>query len=270
MAFWEEIFLWLAVAGYAVSFLLFLNGLVFKREKLQVWGYRIAVSGLLAETVAIGVRWAVTGHIPAMYTYENSLAGSWSVMVTYVVLRQLFPQARSFAVAVTPLALLILGNGMLTGGDLRPLEPAFRSNWLFVHVLFAWFSFGSYVTAFCAGAMYLLKEKSHKAFLIRFPELKLLDELSLRLILFGFFAQAVMIGSGAIWAHGLWGRYWAWDPVENWSLISWLIYGVNLHLRTTLGWSGRRAAWLAVLSLVGVIFLFFGFGHGTSVHTTVF
>lgn len=270
MAFWEEIFLWVAVGGYAVSFLLFLNSLVFKKERMQVYGFRITLAAFASQSIAIAVRWYVTGHIPAMYTYENSLAGSWVIILTYLCLRHLFPPSQPFAVAVTPLALLILGNGMLAGGELRPLEPAFRSNWLFVHVLFAWFAFGSYVTAFCSGVMFLLKEKTNTGFLIRLPEQKLLEELSLRLILFGFFAQAVMIGSGAIWAYGLWGRYWAWDPVENWSLISWLIYGVNLHLRITLGWSGKRAAMLAVVSLLGVIFLFFGFGHGSSVHTSVF
>jgi cytochrome c-type biogenesis protein CcsB len=270
VAFWEEIFLWIAVAGYAVSFLLFLNSLVFKRERLQGIGFRLIVAAFAAQTVAIGVRWYVTGHVPAMYTYENSLAGSWVMILTYLALRYWFPPSRPFAVAVTPLALLILGNGMFIGGELRPLEPAFRSNWLVVHVLFAWFSFGSYVTASCSAGMYLLKEKASTGFLIRLPELKLLEELSLRLILFGFFAQAMLIGSGAIWAHGLWGRYWGWDPVETWSLISWLIYGTNLHLRITLGWTGRRAAWLAVVSLIGIIFLFFGFGHGSSIHTEMF
>ena len=270
MAFWEEIFLWIAIGAYAISFLLFLNGLVFKKERLQLYGFRLTEAAFGFHTVAIAVRWYVTGHMPAMYTYENSLAGTWIIILTYLVLRRFFPPARPFAVAVTPLVLILLGNGMLIGGELRPLEPAFRSNWIFVHVLFAWFSFGSYLTAFCAGAMYLLKEKSSKSFLIRLPELNLLDELSLRLILFGFFAQAVMIASGAIWAHGLWGRYWGWDPVETWSLISWLVYGTNLHLRVTLGWTGRKAAWMAVVSLFGIIFLYFGFGHGSSVHTIVF
>ena len=43
-----------------------------------------------------------------------------------------------------------------------------------------------------------------------------------------------MIGAGAIWAKDLWGSYWSWDPVETWSLVSWLIYGLTStegHLR---------------------------------------
>ncbi len=267
MAFWEEIFVWLAIGGYAFAFLLFMQGLAFRKERSQNYGFRLIIAAVACQTVAIGVRWYVTGHMPVMHTYENSLVGSWSVIVTYLVLRFLYPPAQSFAVAVTPLTMLILGNGLMAGGELQPLEPAFRSNWLAVHVLFNWFAFGAYVTAFAAGVTYLLKERATTGAMSRLPELKLLEELSLRLILFGFFTHAIGIGSGAIWAHTLWGRYWGWDPLETWSLICWLMYGANLHLRITLGWRGSKAAWLAVVSMLGVLVVFFGFGHGSSIHT---
>jgi cytochrome c-type biogenesis protein CcsB len=266
----EEILIWMAVGLYSISFLLFLAGLVFKKERLPVYGYWLTVSGWLLHTGAIVARWIATGHPPVMATYENSLTGTWFMVLTYIVMRYVFPPSRPFGVAVMPLALLVLGNGLQTGGVLQPLEPPYKSKWLYVHVLFAWFAFGSYLIAFASGIMYLLKSWGKKAVLLRLPDLKLLDELSLRLILFGFFAEAIMIASGAIWAHGLWGRYWAWDPVETWSLLSWLVYGLNLHLRITMGWRGKKAAWLAILSLFGVIFLYFGIGFVSPIHTGVF
>ena len=67
-----------------------------------------------------------------------------------------------------------------------------------------------------------------------------------------------MIAAGSIWAKNLWGSYWTWDPVETWSLLSWLVYGVALHLRFTMGWGGRRLAWLLVLAIVGVLVSFWG------------
>jgi cytochrome c-type biogenesis protein CcsB len=270
MAYLEGIFIWVAIGAYSASFLVFLVGFVFKKERFPVHGFRLSILGLLLHTVAIVARWVATGHIPVMHTYENSLTGSWFIVLTYVVMRYAFPPSRAFGLVVIPLALLVLGNGIQTGAEMQPLEPPFRSNWLYVHVLFAWFAFGSYVTAFAAGILYLLKIRGGTGPLARLPELKLLDELSLRLILFGFFSEAIMIASGAIWAHGLWGRYWAWDPVETWSLLSWLIYGLNLHARITLGWRGKRAAWLAILSLFGVVFLYFGIGFVSPIHTGVF
>jgi cytochrome c-type biogenesis protein CcsB len=270
MAYYEGLFIWQAIGFYSVAFLLFLMGMVFKKEKLPRYGFYLAVAGFVMQTGAIMVRWIVTGHLPVMQTYENSLTGTWFVMFIYFIMRYAFPLSRPFGVAVIPLVILILGNGIQTGAELQPLEPPYRSNWLYVHILFAWFAFGSYVIAFAAGIMYLLKGRAKKGALSRLPELNLLDELSFRLILFGFFSEAIMIGSGAIWAHGLWGRYWGWDPVETWSLISWLVYGLNLHLRVTLGWRGKKAAWLAIVSLFGVIFLFFGIGFISGVHTGIF
>lgn len=270
MSYYEDIFLWIAIGFYSVAFLLFLAGLVFRKERLPDTAFYLSFLGFVLHTGAIAARWAVTGHLPVMRTYENSLAGTWFIMVIYCVMRYAFPLSRPFGVAILPLAVLILGNGIQTGAELQPLEPPYRSNWLYVHVLFAWFAFGSYVVAFAAGILYLLKGWGKVEILTRLPELKVLDELSFRLILFGVLAEAIMIGSGAIWARGLWGRYWAWDPVETWSLISWLVYGLNLHLRATLGWRGKRAAWLAIVSLIGVLFVFFGIGYVSALHTGIF
>ena len=29
---------------------------------------------------------------------------------------------------------------------------------------------------------------------------------------------------GAVWGKFAWGDYWAWDPKENWALVTWLAY----------------------------------------------
>lgn len=34
---------------------------------------------------------------------------------------------------------------------------------------------------------------------------------------------------GAIWANESWGRYWAWDPKETWSLITMFAYAFLAH-----------------------------------------
>ena len=86
----------------------------------------------------------------------------------------------------------------------------------------------------------------------------MLDDLIFRSIIFGFIGHVVMISTGAIWARDLWGNYWNWDPVETWSLLSVLLYGLWIHLRVGLHWRGRRMAWLAVAALLTVVFAFWG------------
>lgn len=65
-----------------------------------------------------------------------------------------------------------------------------------------------------------------------------------------------MLVTGAIWANNLWGSYWSWDPIQTWSLISWLIYGIYLNLRVLHGWRLRRAAWMAIGAIIAVIISF--------------
>ena len=51
--------------------------------------------------------------------------------------------------------------------------------------------------------------------------------------------------SGALWADAAWGRYWAWDIKEVWSLITWLIYLIYFHA------PGSNAAKQRALLLLG-------------------
>ena len=63
---------------------------------------------------------------------------------------------------------------------------------------------------------------------------------------------------GAIWAESAWGRFWAWDPKETVSLITWMLYAAYLHARATAGWRDAKAAWINILGLVTMVFnLFF-------------
>ena len=62
--------------------------------------------------------------------------------------------------------------------------------------------------------------------------------------------------SGSIWANSAWGTYWSWDPKETWSLITWVVYLALLHLRT-IGWRGRKMAFLSIIGFVFVLVSFF-------------
>jgi ABC-type transport system involved in cytochrome c biogenesis permease subunit len=63
---------------------------------------------------------------------------------------------------------------------------------------------------------------------------------------------------GAYWANDAWGRYWAWDPKETSSLVTWLIYGAYLHVSGLRGWTGRRAGVLLAGGYLAVLFTYFG------------
>ncbi len=261
----EGFALWFAVAGYALGFAALSATAFFDRKVLRAAGWILAAGGWASHAAAIVARWIATGHAPVMGSYENSLAGAWFLPgIAAGLIRQYRPAARA-APVVLAATLLLLGNGIMGSPTLTALEPPFRSNWLVVHVVFAWLAFGSYlVTSALAGYHLVLTARGDAGAAARAP---LIDELAAKLVAFGFISHSVMIASGAIWAHGLWGRYWGWDPIETWSLVTWLIYAVYLHLRFTLGWKGRRASWLALGAVAGIVVTFFGIGVVSDVHT---
>jgi ABC-type transport system involved in cytochrome c biogenesis permease subunit len=96
-----------------------------------------------------------------------------------------------------------------------------------------------------------------------------MDELMVKMILFGFICQGLMVAAGAVWAHQLWGRYWGWDPVETWSLVCWLVYGLVLHFRLMMGWKGVKMAIMVILSLSTAIVYFWGIGFIPESHTSM-
>jgi len=79
-----------------------------------------------------------------------------------------------------------------------------------------------------------------------------------RTLAFTFPLWTFAIVAGAIWAESAWGRYWGWDPKETWAFITWVVYAAYLHARSTAGWKGSRAAWLAVTGMVVFWFNYFG------------
>ena len=72
-----------------------------------------------------------------------------------------------------------------------------------------------------------------------------LDNLSYRIIGFGFPLLTLGIIAGAVWANEAWGSYWSWDPKETWALITWLVFAGYLHARFNKSWQGKKPAILA-------------------------
>jgi cytochrome c-type biogenesis protein CcsB len=172
------------------------------------------------------------------------------------------PRLRNLGVLVMPLAFVLIAAAMFTPTADLEITGTLASWWLTIHVAFAKLSYACFIASFAIALAYLLRERAHEGaiadVLAKLPAQDVLDDLSFRFIGVGFIFLGVMIAAGAVWANEAWGRYWGWDPIETWSLISWVVYAIYLHLRLTLGWHGRRAAWFAAAALPVVLFALIG------------
>ena len=254
---------WATAVLYALVVAAQIYGHVFGKAKwVRIAPYALAV-GFAVHTALVAWRWIDTGHIPTIGDFENGLVGSW--FIVGMTLWAAWNERYSLVAAGTlPFALLIFGGGALSDTSPRPMVAALQSFWLYIHIFFAWLAYGAYTVACGASVVYLFKsresteETAEVTAEVTKDSLDRLEELMFRSTVFGFITDAIMIAAGSIWAKNLWGAYWSWDPVETWSLLSWLIYGAALHLRVTLHWRGRRFAWILVIAIIGVLVSFWG------------
>lgn len=269
-----DLYLFIAsIVLYTLAIAVYSFALVFQREKPWKWGHWLFGAGFIIHTASLAVRWATTGHIPTIGNYENTNIAAWFIIVFTGWGVWKYPGFRVAGLFTLPIAVLTMGFGLMTGKEASPMMGSLKTWWLYIHIFFAWLVTGALSFATGASVMYLIKNhKENKGTLEGFwaglPPLDRVEELIYRNVIYGFVAYAVMIGSGALWAKDLWGAYWSWDPVETWSLVSWMIYGLILHLRFTFGWKGKRMAWLVIWALITVFIVMFGvnFAVESSLH----
>jgi len=260
----EAIFFWLSIGFYVAATVAIFAGTIWRREQWVRNSLILSAAGLVAQAGSIAVRWYEAGHFPYIKAYENVLVGAFVMVAAYVAIAYWRKSLAFIGVLVLPVVLLTLGYGYTQAEAAGPVTPPYQSFWLVVHVTFAWITYAAYSVVAGLAVALLMRQRAERKGTEKtgvpswVPPSDQIDELSLKLVAFGFLNNAVMIASGAIWAYRLWGSYWSWDPVETWSLLTWLAYGFYLHARLTLGWKGARLAWVALFALFGVLMTFWG------------
>lgn len=249
-----------AYASSAAFLFWFIRG---KDARCLRWSRCSSLVGFAAQSAVIS--WCVWSAFRLPIT---SLSGalhflSWCVVGGYLLAAWRYGVG-PVGVVVMPLAATMWG----IGGPPRPQTSAaafLDSHWLTIHGILSFAGEAALAMAFAAGALYLVQERRIKGKLRveslgRLPSLELLDEVNYRCLSIGFLLLTAGIITGAIWASGVWGSYWSWQAKETWALITWLVYAGLLHQRLNAGWRGKRAATMAVLGFVLVLFTFAGAG----------
>ncbi len=257
--------------AYLASMLLFFFFLAARAKALGSAAMITAYLGLLAQTVAIALRWKESydmgvGHAPLSNLYESVVFFSWTIVLIYALLDIKY-KYRVIGAFVMPFALLGMAWAQLgMNNAIEPLVPALQSNWLLYHVITCFLGYAAFAVACGISIMYLIKAgceetgdvQAGSGLLTMFPPVRVLDDLNYRAIMVGFPLLTIGIITGAAWANYAWGTYWSWDPKETWSLIVWFVYAAFLHARITKGWVGKRAAWLSIIGFAATIFCYLG------------
>ena len=230
-----------------------------KTERLGRLGSAFMVIGTLLLLAGVIFRGISADRVPWGSMYEFSITGALVFSIAYLYALKKY-QMRWLGLPAAIAILLTLGTAVtLLYRPSAPLVPALKSPWLVIHVSAAIISGGVFLLANFIAATYLILDRyeqkgARPIWMQKFPTLESLDNFSYRLIALVFPLWTFSVIAGAIWAEAAWGRYWGWDPKETWAFITWVAYAAYLHARVTIGWRGRKAAWLCLLA--GSTFLF--------------
>ena len=244
-----------------------------RTEKVARIATAMMILGFLLLFAGVIARGFSAGRVPWGNMYEFSITGALAFSGAYLAALRKY-DLRWLGLLVSIAVLLILGTAVaVLYRPSAPLVPALKSIWLVIHVSAAIISGGVFLLANTIAAAYLyldtMESKGERTpWAKRLPSLEFLDQLSYRLVAFVFPLWSFSVIAGAIWAESAWGRYWGWDPKETWAFITWVAYAAYLHARVTVGWRGRRAAWLCIFA--GSTFLFnyvYVNIYGTGKHT---
>ena len=230
-----------------------------RTEKIARIATAMMILGFLLLLAGVVGRGISAGRVPWGNMYEFSITGALAFTGAYLGALRKY-DLRWLGLFVSISVLLTLGTAVtVLYVPSAPLVPALKSTWLVIHVAAAIISGGVFLLSnVIAGAFLFLdsmEKKGERApWAKRLPSLDTLDQLSYRLVAFVFPLWTFAVIAGAIWAESAWGRYWGWDPKETRAFITWVAYAAYLHARVTVGWRGRRAAWLCIFA--GSTFLF--------------
>ena len=254
-----------------------------EQERAERWGRVSLFGSCLAAVIASIYLWVMilgdhfeiayvasysSKELPLMYKISAFWAGQQGSLLLWLLihaLASLYLCCRQhmkaagllvYALIESLLVILVLAKSPFVASvtavqDGVGLNPLLQDPWMAVHppVIFIGYALLAVPFAYAMGA--LLKDEDQKSWL----------EPARRWALFawGFLGAGVFIGG--YWAYKVlgWGGYWGWDPVENSSLVPWLLAGAFVHI---LHVAKRRPAALSVLHL-SVIFTFALVIYGT-------
>ena len=243
-------YLEIGLALYVVSGALFAWALA-RGGRAGLLASGVAVIGLVSHAVGMVLLTMQQQRAPFLSLPGSLAFFAWVLMAAYLVVQrgQKISALGAYACAMASAALA----SSLLMSSAGQFPPALLSRWSTIHIASSLISYAGLALAFGSSAAYMLQERLLKAKRItslqkHLPPLDVLDRLSYRMVALSFPMLTLGVIAGALWAQSAWGSYWSWDPKENWSLVTWLVYAAYLHVRVV---QGRRGRWANRLLLLG-------------------
>ena len=215
--------------------------------------------GALVHTFVIGMQTMEVRHVPFANPSRAVSTFVWLLTLSYLYL-ELATDERAMGVFILPVVVALQLIPALYPG-MEYADPVLDSPWFGLHVASLLFAYASFALAGVLGVTYMLQFKEIKKkhlgyFYTRLPSLQVIDAMNSRAVWIGWAFLTIGVIVGAVWTVQARGLAPADpnlramsldDPKIFVAMLTWVIYSFAVVARRTMGWTGRKAAWLSAL-----------------------
>jgi ABC-type uncharacterized transport system permease subunit len=222
----------------------------------------------VTHTFVIGMQTMEVRHVPIANPSRAISSFVWMLTLSYLYL-ELTTDERAMGVFILPIVIGLQVIPVLYPGMESP-DPVLDSPWFWVHVASLLFAYASFALAGMLGVTYMLQFKEIKKkhlgyFYERLPSLQVLDVMNSRAVAIGWLCLTIGLAVGVMWMSQARAASPENSNLQAMSLddpkifiatLTWVVYSFAVLARRTLGWSGRRAAWVSGVGFAIVLLNF--------------
>lgn len=228
----------------------------------------LLLGAALVHTFVIGMQTMDVWNAPFASPSRAVSTFVWLLALSYLY-TELTTDERAMGVFILPIIVALQIVPAIVPGTERA-DPLLNSPWFWVHMLSLLFAYASFALAGVLGLTYVLQFKTIKRkrlgfFYTRLPSLQVLDVMNSRAVTVGWAFLTVGVIVGIVWASQAQAAapddpraqaFSIGDPKILVTVLTWAIYSFAVVARRTMGWHGRRAAWLSALGFAIVLLSF--------------
>ena len=238
------------VTAYAVSFF----GNVTSLERIKT---PACVAIIAIHLTYLGVRTVAFDHPPITSVFEIMTMLALCIAIAYMYI-EMKTGVSNTGFFILLLALVFQSTSSFFIKDLIKIPEFLHSLVLGFHVAAALLGYTAISMSAVYGFLYLMlysEIKSSRFGLIytRLPSLEMLEMMSHKAEVFGFFMLSIAITIGLFWLPRVFQDFSYLDPKLVGTLVIWFLYAVGLGAKRRLGLQGRK---MMILSLVAFGFVF--------------
>src|SRR5215468_4483678 len=266
--------LWVIILlGYAVCVAQSIFALTAKRPIMR----RTALAALAvawgAHTAWLLLRGIHMERCPLVGTQEMCAFLSWGLVLSTLIAYRWY-HATALKAFIFPIVLVLATIAAISSGpagETEEFSSTLQSILLPAHVALLLLAYSSFFVAFGAGVMYIIQERElrNKRFgtiFYKLPSLDTCDSISFKSVAIGFILLTLGVAAGIAWSHARDGVYWHGEPIEMFSVVTWIIYLIIIQSRLSAGWGGRNAAVATIIGFVLVLASLAGLRYLDTLH----